>query len=163
MRAALAALTAGGPPVRRVLVVGCGDFASAPVLRELFPGALLGGIDLDWGALRLAAARQVIVADGGHLPFSLTPGFDLVVIRHPDVDRHPAGWRRVGLALGAWVGGGGRILVSGYARHEVDALRESLSQAGWLPWTLDQKILPPVDLVGQDRVLLGMAWPAARL
>jgi hypothetical protein len=160
LRAALAALTADGPPVRRALVVGCGQFASAPVLRSLFPGGLLCGIDLDRAVLRIAADRRVVVADGAHLPFAPTPGFDLIVVRHPDVDRRPAGWWRVGIALGGWLAAGGHVLVSGYIHAEVEILRDSLIRAGLRSVALDQKTLPPVDLVGQDRVLLGLFQPS---
>ena len=157
LAAALAALTAGMPPPRRILDVGCGAFASAAMLDTLFPGALVCGLDRDWGALQFAPTRRVILADGARLPFAPTPGFDLILVRHPDVDRRWEGWQRVGAALGACLAAEGRIVVSCYSPHEADALRVVLLRVGLELLPLDQKILPPANLAGQDRVVLGLA------
>jgi hypothetical protein len=147
--------------VRRILDVGCGEFASAPVLSRLFPDALLVGMDLNWGILHVTPGRVRIVADGAALPFATFPGFDLILVRHPDVDRRPQGWQRVGMMLCGYLGERGRVVVTCYSRYELDALRAVLIQVGLAALALDQKTLPPVDLVGQDRVVLGLARPVS--
>ena len=162
LAAALAALTAGMPPPRRILDVGCGTFASADVLRARFPAALVCGLDRDGDVLQFAPpwpgpAGCVIVADGAWLPFAPTPGFDLILVRHPDVDRRREGWQRVGVALAACLAAEGRIVVSCYSPHEADVLRAVLLRVGLEMLPLDQKILPPANLAGQDRVVLGLA------
>jgi hypothetical protein len=151
---ALAALCPVTADVERVLSVGCGLFPCAGVLRRLFPKAVLFGIDRDWSVLRKADGSVIIAADGAAIPFARWLCFDLILIRHPDVDRHPAGWRQVCTALPGWLSDRGRLLLTCYTAHEL-AAREALLAGGAQPVALLCD-LAPVDLAGNDRFLLGM-------
>lgn len=156
LRAALRALLPDPTAVRWALDAGCGAFPTARTLEELFPAAVLLGIDRDPFALRGKPSLRLIVGDVARLPLARSVRFDLILIRHPDVDRHRQVWQQACLLLPGWLRPGGRVLVSCYAAHEVEAVREMLRAGGALPVTLAGS-LPPVDLSGQDRYLLGFA------
>ena len=73
----------GDPGPRRVLDVGCGFGREARVLKEIFPNALIVGVDLNLSLLRAAASHKedprlaFVIASLFHLPFA-DGGFDHV-------------------------------------------------------------------------------------
>lgn len=160
LRAVLGSLFPDSSQVHRVLNLGCGAFPSASVLRALFPAARLIGLDRELYALSPQPETALIAAVGAYAPFAPTARFDLLLVRHPDVDRDPAGWQRVAATLPAWLSSTGRLLVSGYAAHEVDTLRAILLVCGLRECPLPAR-LPAVDLAGRDRVLFACAPPAS--
>ena len=167
LRATLMALFPPPAAVRLVLSVGCGSFPTAGPLRRLFPAAMLVGIDHSLDDLRAGRGRwgvadvRLIGGDAARMPLAGMARFDLILIRHPDVDRHPERWRQVCRALPRVLSPGGRVLVSCYAAHEMAAIRAGLIAGGAKP--LPARLsLAPVDLIGQDRWLVGfMCEPAS--
>ena len=154
LRGALTLLFPDPDVVHHVLNIGCGGFPSARVLRQMFPAALLLGIDLHVAALRRAAGLHLIAADAARLPLAGHVRFDLILLRHPDVDRHPAHWREVCGGLPGRLQDGGRILVSCYAGHEAVFCRRGILAAGGVqPIPIPAGPAPP-GLAGQDRLLL---------
>ncbi|MBN1964951.1 MAG: hypothetical protein JW910_09905 [Anaerolineae bacterium] len=153
LQAALQALFPDPAGVRRVLNLGCGAFPEANLLRQCFPAAQLLGIDRDHRALRAVPGVALLVGEGERLPFGDEVRFELVLVRHPDVDRDSVAWGRVGAAVPARLVGNGRVLVSCYAAHEGAVLRDGLLRGGAVPLALPGG-LPAVDLAGRDRILL---------
>ncbi len=156
LRAALQALLPDPGAVRWALDAGCGACPPARTLHELFPAAVLLGIDRDPFVLRGKPFLRLIVGDVARLPLARSVRFDLILIRHPDVDRHLERWRQASMGLPGWLRPEGRMLVSCYAAHEVETMRAALLAGGARPLDIDVG-LPPVDLAGQDRYVLGFA------
>ncbi len=136
----------------RVLNVGCGAFPSAPTLRRARPGWALYGIDTNRAALRQARASdprlRLLQADIRTLPHILHQTFGLILVRHPDLFRHPQTWEDVIPRLPAMLAPGGALLVTLYSPHEAAIL------AGFdlpPPAKLDEDALVAVDLAGRDR------------
>lgn len=132
--------------VRRVLEVGCGA-DPAPLA-----GKIALGLDIDGAALRAARradpARRLVQADARTLPGLLHTHFDLVLVRHPDVQRSRAAWTAILPALSGCLVPGGVLLITLYALDEVE-----LVDALPMPprWPLDDAALAPPDLAGRDR------------
>lgn len=164
LRAALSALIAEPTEVRRILSVGCGDFPSAGVLRELFPSALLIGLERESTVMSNRAGVDRVIAEAARPPFKSRPGlqssadFDLILVRHPDVDRHPGGWGQASRCLPGYLSPRGRILLSCFTATELQAIQAALLEGGAkrLPIRLGTAA---VDLVGRDRWLAGFEGP----
>ncbi len=80
--------------------------------------------------------------------------FDLIVARHPDVDRHRADWERALSASADWLNENGILLITLYSLLEADTVRAYLSRAPLAPFPLGHSHLPAPGLVGQDRFVL---------
>lgn len=139
-------------PVTRALSVGCGIFPSALTLRRARPGWTLYGVDLDGVALRQARAHDpalhLLQIDIRDLPDVLRVPFGLILVRHPDLFRHPQTWEATIPRLPQMLSPGGTLLVTLYSPHEAAVL------AGFTlppPFKLDEGALAPVDLAGRDR------------
>ena len=150
--ARLGSILAQLPTPRRVLELGCGH---RPVLAA--PNALHFAVDHDDRALRSAhlpvSARLLLMqADIAHLP--LRARFDLILARHPDVDRHPETWQFVLLRAHEYLEASGVLLVTVYSPLEAELIRSwatPLKQRS-LNW---RKISAPA-FVGDDRFV--MCW-----
>lgn len=135
-----------------VLSVGCGTFPSALTLRRTRPGWTLYGIDMDRAALCQALENDprlcLVQADIRDLPDVLRRSFGLIMVRHPDLFRHPQTWEAVIPRLPAMLAPGGTLLITLYSPHEA-----SILDGFGLPQrlALDDDALLSVDLVGRDR------------
>ena len=138
------------PVPRRVLELGCGD---CPVVAA--PDAFHVAIDQNDVALQTAqipaAARLFLAqADIVRLPFKAR--FDLILARHPDVDRHRDSWRLALTHAHEYLAARGVLLVTVYSLPEVD-----LIESWRIPLThlfLDVYSLSAPDLIGRDRFVL---------
>ncbi len=136
----------------RVLNVGCGAFPSALSLRKVFPDWQIFGLDLDRQALRQAhdsdSGLYLVQADMRDLPQVMHARFGLVLVRHPDLFRHPQAWEAVIPRLPAMLAPGGVLLITLYSPHEAAMLTGYKLPA---PDPLREASLVSVDLVGRDR------------
>ncbi len=127
---------------------GCGNGEMFGLYRRVFPDARLIGIDVDLNALARQPHAHVILADITRLPFARQAIFDAVIVRHPDVDRHPQTWQQ-GLEVAAnALRPHGWLLISTYTRLEMRQVKS------WLPANLcNQPItatLEAPNLAGSD-------------
>ncbi len=139
-------------PVPRALSVGCGVFPDALTLRRVCPAWTLYGVDVDGVALRQARSYDpglcLLQADMRSLPDVLRLPFGLVLVRHPDLFRHPQAWQAALPRLPQMLAPGGMLLVTLYSPDEAAML------AGFAlppPHPLNDGALAPVDLAGRDR------------
>lgn len=135
-----------------ILDAGCGAGADWAVYRAAYPAARIVGLDRDGGALRRAGREaDRVQADLKALPFGA--GFDLVLARHPDLDRRRDSWAR--FLVEAPVKAGGLLLVSAYALPEIEQARDWLRGAPtWEALPLAVERLAPPGLMGRDRFSL---------
>jgi SAM-dependent methyltransferase len=150
------------PPRPTIVDLGCGEGADAAMYHAGFPGARLIGVDLDRAALRLAHRCRLysllLEADAAAVP--LIACGDLILIRHPDVGRHPTGWAAVLAGVSRLVRPAqppGIVLITTYAGAEIATLRPWLPPS-WVEVGLPLERLAPVGLQGRDR-----AWIAGRV
>lgn len=161
LAAALTTLPLVPENTRTIINVGCGSFSTAPLLRCLYPQAVVIGIDPAWWLLRPTPDAWTIAAEGQRLPLAQTTTVDLALIRHPNVNPGRVRWQQVLTALCNRLAPYGVLLVSCYTRLEWQTCRKLLHNGCLrLPETqicpIPTKALPPVDLSGQDRYLLAV-------
>lgn len=148
--------------VRAILIPGVGQCIECGEILKLFPSAHLTLLDLDMEALAQAQATtasfvgrvQIVVGDIGNIA-QLAPGpYDLVVIRHPDVDRHPASWRAGLRACSRELAADGLLVATAYSTAEAAFIEQTMQT---LPMIERREILfsaIPVALAGNDRYIL---------
>ncbi|HVO42688.1 MAG TPA: hypothetical protein VMT34_08700 [Aggregatilineales bacterium] len=149
--ARLASLFDQLPPPRTILEIGPGCWPATPVH---FPTTPIAAVDWDGEALQ-AARRRIshpcfypVQADAADLP--LRRIFDLVVVRHPDLDRHPDRWARVFARIpGALCG---ILVVTTYSAHEMEIIRPWLRPLVAYPVRYDRLSLVTLD--GADRCVV---------
>lgn len=138
------------PRPRRVLELGCG---SDPI--TVGPDATHLGIDLDGEVLRANQSPGtgnvlLVQADIACLP--LFARFDLILARHPDVDRHPESWHVALTRAPDYLIPGGVLLITVYSLPEVELIRN------WAiplrPYLLDERKMCATNLAGADRYAL---------
>src|SRR5215510_2977957 len=151
------------PCPRRALDLGCGDDDQlAEFLIDHCNGEtqtsphqrVIVSLDVDLSGLRAIRRRgksQAIQADLTALPIGALTPFDLVLIRHPDIDRARNAWKLTFLRMPILLRGDGILLVTTYSAAELDQIN------GWLKiptldtYPLRKEQLSPPDLVGRDR------------
>lgn len=141
------------PRAHSLLDLGCADGREALIYREIFGGIQIIGVDLDAGLLRKASGHKLhcCLASVAALPFPAV--FDLVVVRHPDVDRGRQDWQPFFAAAGRLLISGGILLVTAYHAPEIDQIRQWVRANTCLtPFPLAQ--LAPPGLDGRDRYAL---------
>ncbi len=139
------------PRPRHVLELGCGD---CPVPFE--PDVITINLDIDGQALRRArrqsAASYLIQADIRQLP--LMTQFDLILARHPDLDRHPGEWRLALDGAPELLTHRGLLVITTYSAHEVETLRDWLRRQPLIQFPLELERLSKPGLDGADRFIL---------
>ncbi len=168
--ARLASLLCQFPPPRAVLDLGCGNcpgfsFAAGPT-RKTFVG-------VDYDSAALSRSRQhypaalhlvqadlhLVQADAVHLP--LRCQFDLILIRHPDIDQNRLRWQMVIQHAFNWLTEPGILVITVYSLSEFEDIRCWL--AGHTPVPFDERRLVPASLDGRDRFIGVYQKPRARL
>jgi hypothetical protein len=123
-------------------------------LRQAFPDALIVGVDVDAAALVYASRthpdvrRWLLQAELCRPPLH-TP-FDLILIRHPDVDRRATQWERAVPVITRHLAPTGVLLLTTYAAAEMAVMTQWLTHLETIP--LDVAVLAPVSLHGRDKV-----------
>jgi hypothetical protein len=96
-----------------------------------------------------------LYADAGCLPLPAACA-DLILIRHPDVDRAPRGWARAIQMASHHLKTGGVLLVTTYTAHERGQVQTWLADSlvPLSPFPLAPGALAPVGVQGRDRHVL---------
>lgn len=139
------------PYATSILDLGCGALPDAACYAAQWPGARLLAVDWDLAALQRIEPSTVglrLQADGLHLPFA--GAVEVVVARHPDVDRHREGWRRIFAEVARILTG--TVLVTTYTATECDLVRRWMLEASLSPVLVDPTV--PLSLSGRDRFAL---------
>lgn len=143
-------------PVRRDLAIeiGCGDGSALPILKRHFTHVI--GLDLKSAPYRDSC--WIVQADATYLPFFDSLRADLILIRHPDVHRHPTKWERIITTLPNDLQPNGAILITTYTLDEMRLVQ------GWIdshltPLTLSTDNLPPAGIDNADQYLLSILSP----
>lgn len=148
----LASLLRQLPTPRLIYDLGCGGLDDAFIYRALWPAAQIVGLDRDRDALRRAQRRDpslpLVEAELTALP--LLPRADLILIRHPDVDRHPDEWAHLFASLPALLLSDANVLITTYTAPEFDRVRRWLADR-LLPLSINAATLEAVGLDGRDR------------
>lgn len=117
---------------------------------------LVISLDVDSQALRRASKQSVanylLQADMRYLP--LHRQFDLVLVRHPDLDLHELAWQSSLLAAVDLITHRGIMIITTYSVHEVETLRRWFRQQPLVQFPLVQDRLIAPDIDGQDRFIL---------
>jgi hypothetical protein len=109
------------------------------------------GVDWEIASLRAAPRGYTVQADLNRLPF--WGGFDLVLARHPDLDRHRSTWTQ--FLRHAPLNDGGLLAVSTYALPEIEQARDwLLNHESLEPVSLAVEYLASPGLAGRDRFVL---------
>src|SRR5260221_6972401 len=121
------------PFPRRALDLGCGsdsDLATCLISlgseRQLahFVTVHIVSLDLQFPALRSIQRKanihelvliSSVQANLDHLPFSRHVAFDLILIRHPDIDRMRTSWKRALEVAPGLLGSTGIVLITTYS------------------------------------------------
>lgn len=156
----LAALAARCGPLCRVLELGCGDRLELGAwIVQQNPTAQYIGLDRDIAALRRArhtfgmeSALHLLCADCRHVP--LHGVFDLLAIRHPNVDGNRIMWQGALVQSRLWLAAGGCLLVTTYHAPEAAQVHQWLTVTPLESCSLPAYELAPVALTGQDRYVL---------
>ena len=146
------------PCPQLVLELGCGsDDAAAQYFSRACPRTRWIGIDRD--VTRLASLPHwVVQADIRRLP--LWAQADLVVIRHPDIDRRPVDWQAALAVVPHLLVKGGLLLITTYSLHEYETIGKWVGKLPFQPRKLEEMSLAAADLVGRDRFFHYLALPA---
>jgi ubiquinone/menaquinone biosynthesis C-methylase UbiE len=152
--ARLASILRQFPRSLRALEVGCGSCPGLALCAA--PGAVAVGLDLDLAALRQARRQYpgvwLVQADSARLPFR--DQFDLILVRHPDLDRHRNAWEWALRDLASLLSDSGLLLVTAYSAPEIETARGWLTRSGLAPVPpIFDQLIPP-GLSGRDRFAL---------
>jgi SAM-dependent methyltransferase len=137
-----------------VLELGCGDCRDLAAYSATF-GVAVSAIFLDCDLAALHCARfsfpdaTLLQGDIRRLP--LRAPFDLVVARHPDVDRSPEDWRTALQAASARLATGGILLMTTYSAPELERISGWLASCNLRPCAVSSARLSPPGLSGRDR------------
>jgi hypothetical protein len=119
-------------------------------------GALYIGVDIDLAALRRTARQQQtfwpIQADITCLP--LRSQFDLILVRHPDADRHRRVWERAFAGMEHLLTSAGIVIATTYSVAEMETIDGWLAATALIRLPLDTARLADTDLIGRDRFVI---------
>jgi hypothetical protein len=137
-------------PPRLALELGCGDDPNvATYVTNHWPLTMLVGLDHDFTALKLITKQypHLVEADVQRLPFSIK--FALIIIRHPDLDRHYDAWHDTMFDLP--VTPDGIVVITVYSIAEAERVRGWFSSMSFAPLWLENSRLQATHLDGRDR------------
>jgi SAM-dependent methyltransferase len=159
--ARLASILRQLPRPRRVLEVGCGAWPGLVRVAAsgTMPGLMAVALDADLAALRQARRQSpgvnLVQADITRLPFRRRFDlFDLIVARHPDLDRSRSAWQDTFQNITGWLSDSGLVVVTAYSAPEIDLARGWLVSGGLAPVPLAVDQLSPPGLSGRDRFVV---------
>ncbi|HLY28335.1 MAG TPA: class I SAM-dependent methyltransferase [Aggregatilineales bacterium] len=150
--ARLRSILARLPTPRLALEIGCGGRPGS----DASTGESWIDFDLDLSALRSARRRfpsnRYLQANGCWLPFATH--FDLILIRHPDLEQYPDSWQAILESVPAILNPSGSLVVTVYSFSELEHIRR------WLKYGPLRCELPPEreldapGLAGRDRFVI---------
>lgn len=152
--------------IRRILLIGATVNDPCFDILNLFVAASLTAINTDYDYLRPIAQSpylrshldsrrlRLLVQDAGLMTTFPYEGFNLILIRHPDLERQLASWERVLKSCGRLITTTGFLVISTYAISEARLIEKSLLGTGWvvLPWIITSAA-GDVALTGSDRYI----------
>jgi 16S rRNA G1207 methylase RsmC len=118
------------PLPQHILELGCGAFSEASVYRQMFPEAMIVGVDNNESVLEQARHTNralniaFALADGTAMPFAKV--FDLILIRHPNIDRHRQSWKQIFIDANKYLKPGGHLVATVYSLPEYEQVLEKL-------------------------------------
>jgi len=141
------------PLPKTVLELGCGDHAAPLLYYAARPSIMLVGVDHDPTTLYASHDPQIYLvrADIAHLPFNMR--FDLVVARHPDIDRHAVSWQTVITNAPALLSKGGLLLITTYALPEIETVDRWIQSTSLTQFPMMVERLIPPGIQGRDRFI----------
>ena len=117
---------------------------------------MAAALDVDLAALRQARRQyptlNLVQADSARLPFRRR--FDLIVARHPDLDRYRTAWQDTFRGITGWLHDSGLAVVTAYSAPEIDLARGWLESGHLVPVPLAVDQLIPPGLAGRDRLMV---------
>jgi len=155
-------LGANSNSIQRILDIGCGRGEECLALRELFERADIVAIDLDEDAARaagslLSTASRIEVVHGNAITLAgnaATHNYDLIVARHPDVDRRPQNWINVLRFMSDHVSATGTIVLTAYTVPEATFVNNYMESLGHVLLDGSPYSAVPVAMTGADRYVL---------
>jgi hypothetical protein len=94
---------------------------------------------------------HLIQADISRLPFDAP--FDLIVARHPDVDRHTTAWQQALVHASNLLDKAGYLLVTTYSLPEIERVNGWMESMALISLSVPTKHLVPPGLQGCDRYI----------
>ena len=142
-----------------MLELGCGNSPDALgfYLNSYNQAALLPllvGVDHDPKTLTTyrTPSFYLLQADIAYLP--LHTQFDLVISRHPDIDRHPKAWQEAFILAPDLLATNGILLVTVYSLPEFERIKGWLTSTKLAELSIATERLVPSGLQGRDRFIL---------
>src|SRR5258708_39053716 len=117
------------------------------------PAVLLCGVDHDASSLRTIHVPHLHLAQADITRLPLRAYFDLVIVRHPDVDRHSTAWRLAIAHAPALICKDGLLLVTTYALPEIESVDAWMKSTPLVPIPISTATLAPPGLQGCDRFI----------
>jgi SAM-dependent methyltransferase len=144
------------PRPQHVLELGCGDDPEA-ALYFANSGITMLGVDRNSEVLCSIRAYypRLVQADITRLP--LHAHFDLIIARHPDIDRRRSDWQSALTTANNWLSPDGILLVTVYSAGEYEQVRSWLRITLLKPYPLLPDNLVPPALDGRDRFVMAYA------
>ena len=157
-------LTVGRPreAIEKVLIAGCGFCDECGALAEMFPSAVVTAIDILESNTRRTVAMTAEISDRvtaiqGNLAWlrKIAPGpYDLIVVRHPNLDEGTKNWRDSLKACIHELSAEGLMIISIYSLMEATTANQLVKAAGASLRVGSPYTSKPVALQGNDRYIL---------
>jgi spermidine synthase len=148
------------PQIKHILIVGPG-YPCQPCekLLDMFPHAHLDLVEVDQeaaGKLRQLASERmsVLQSDAANLSHIAPGPYDLILIRHPDIARNPAGWEAAFAACVAHIQPDSLLVTSVYSHTEANYIYQIMEQLPVSMLSGSPYTAVPVALKGNDRYIL---------
>jgi len=148
--------------IERILVIGCGSGGECVVLLEAFYRASLLACDLNDEAIELTNRAltnltnraTANVGNASELLLTLNVQFDLIVVRHANVDRLPQGWARAFAVAASRLTDAGYLVATTYTLTEAIFVSSVLERLGLQMLEGSPYSSIPVAMSGADRYIL---------
>jgi hypothetical protein len=146
---------------KNILVIGPGSIDPFKGILDWFPTAHVTAVEIDTASSDSLSAKyylnarlRIVNGDAADLSMCAPGPYDLICIRHPDLDRDIERWTRVFAQAVANLAEGHPLIITTYSLAECSVLQQMLKQqsSALLATTLHSDV--PVDLQGNDRYVL---------